>query len=118
MIFWAMIILFLPMFLMLQQSAYQQRQQSEEPAPAIEYLAVLRRDFVDPDAPDRVLAGSMVPTHARITRGGKTWEVGGMGEPIQTVRLQFTAPVRLRSGALAYSTDDLLAKDKREGRSE
>ena len=33
MIVWAIMLLFLPMFLMLQQSAHQQRQYAEEPTP-------------------------------------------------------------------------------------
>ena len=114
MIFWAMIVLFLPMLLMLQQPAYQKRQQFEEPSPTIEHLAFLRREFVDPAAPDIVLAAFRVSTHARITRGRKTWEVGGIGEPVQAVRLEFKTPLRLRNGTLVYSTDELLAKDKKE----
>ena len=114
MIFLAIIILFLPMLMTLQQTANQQRQRTGEPPPIIEHLAFIRRDFVDPSVPNIVLVSMLIPTHARIIREGKTWEIGGQGEPVQTVQLTFREPFRLRNGQMAYSTDDLLAKDKRE----
>ena len=114
MILLALLVLFFPMLLMLQQSAHQYRQQTEEPPPVIEHVAFLRRAFVDPTSPDIVLASALIPTHSRITSRNKTWEIGGEGKPVASILLRFAEPLRLQSGALAWSTEDLLAKDGEE----
>ena len=113
MILLAILLLFMPLCLSWHQGTQHERQTAEA-APVIAPLAWLRREFVDPSAPDIVLMSAMISTHARITRGRKMWEVGGIGEPVQTYQLKFSQPIRLRNGQMAYSTDDLLARDRKE----
>ena len=79
-----------------------------------ESLAWVKRDFVDPAAPSVVLFSTRIATHARLTQGRRTWEVGGQGYPVQDVVLRFYEPIRLQNGTLAWSTDDLLARDGEE----
>ena len=107
-LFWLWMLM---MFMMMQTSSPGQNKEPEPP-PKIERLAVLRRDFVDPSAPQTILVSASLATHMRLTRGGKTWEIGGRGEPVEGFYWQFVSPIHLQNGLVAYSTDDLLAIDR------
>ena len=99
------------LLVMMHHSSPGQGQREVLLPPKIERLAFVRRDFVDPGAPQRILVTAHIPTHLRITREGETYELGGEGKPVGGFVLRFAEPFRLRDGRLARSTDDLLAQD-------
>ena len=70
MIMMALLWLWILMVFMTMQTSSPGQREEPEPLPKIERLAVLRRDFVDPSAPQTILVSVSLATHLRLPRGG------------------------------------------------
>mgnify|MGYP001614728442 CR=1 FL=1 len=69
MIMMALLWLWILMMFMTMQTSSPGQNKEPEPPPKIERLAVLRRDFVDPSAPQTILVSASLATHLRLVDG-------------------------------------------------